>query len=71
MVIPKEWFTADEAAEYLGMSKRTIYQCSKEGRLKTYILSRERPRRFRKEDLVSVPNPLADQQQGPTVEGTE
>ena len=58
MVIPKEWFKLDEAAEYLGVSKRTVYKWSKEGRLKTYILGRERTRRFRKEDLDKVPQPL-------------
>lgn len=58
MVIPKEWFTVDEAAEYLGVSKRTVYKWSKEGRLKTYILGKERTRRFRKEDLDKVPQVL-------------
>jgi len=33
MVIAKEWFTVEEAAEYLCVSKRTIYKLSAEGRL--------------------------------------
>ncbi len=58
MVTLKEWYTVDEAAKYLGVSRRTIYKLSKEGRLRTHILSRERIRRFRKEDLDKVPQPL-------------
>lgn len=70
MVVPKEWFTLDEAAEYLGVSKRTVYKWSKEGRLKTYILGRERTRRFRKEDLNQVPQVL-DQPNGKSEEHHE
>jgi excisionase family DNA binding protein len=51
----KEWYTVDEAAEYLGVSRRTIYKMTKEGRLHTYLLSKERTRRIRKEDLDKVP----------------
>ncbi len=58
MVTLKEWYTVDEAAEYLGVSRRTIYKLSKEGRLRTHILSRERIRRFRKEDLDKAPQLL-------------
>jgi excisionase family DNA binding protein len=50
MVITKEWFTVDEAAEYLCVSRRTIYKLTKEGR-------KERHRRFRKEDIDKVPRP--------------
>ncbi len=55
MVITKEWFTVEEAAQYLCVSKRTIYKLTQEGRLPAYRIGRERHRRFRKEDLDKVP----------------
>jgi len=55
MVIAKEWFTIQEAAEYLCVSKRTIYKLTQEGRLPAFRIGRERHRRFRKEDLDKVP----------------
>jgi len=58
MVMAKEWFTIEEAAEYLCVSKRTIYKLTQEGRLPTFRISRERHRRFRKEDLDKVPQVL-------------
>ena len=57
MVIAKEWFTVEEAAEYLSVSKRTIYKLTKEGRLPAFRIGQERHRRFRKEDLDKVPRP--------------
>lgn len=57
MVITKEWFTVEEAAEYLRVSKRTIYKLTKEGRLPAFRIGQERHRRFRKEDLDRVPQP--------------
>ena len=57
MVITKEWFTVEEAAEYLCVSKRTIYKLTKEGRLPAFRIGKERHRRFRKEDLDKVPYP--------------
>ena len=57
MVIMKEWFTVEEAAEYLCVSKRTIYKLTQEGRLPAFRIGRERHRRFRKEDLDRVPRP--------------
>jgi excisionase family DNA binding protein len=51
MAIVKEWFTVEEAAEYLCVSKRTIYKLTKEGRLPAFRIGEERYRRFRKEDL--------------------
>jgi excisionase family DNA binding protein len=56
-VILKEWFTVEEAAEYLRVSKRTIYKLTKEGRLPAFRIGQERHRRFRKEDLDKVPRP--------------
>ena len=57
MVITKEWFTVEEAAEYLCVSRRTIYKLTKEGRLPAFLIGKERHRRFRKEDLNKVPRP--------------
>jgi excisionase family DNA binding protein len=51
MAITKEWFTVEEAAEYLCVSRRTIYKLTKEGRLPAFCIGKERHRRFRKEDL--------------------
>ena len=57
MVITKEWFTVEEAAEYLCVSRRTIYKLTREGRLPAFRIGKERHRRFRKEDLDKVPRP--------------
>ena len=57
MVITKEWFTVKEAAEYLCVSRRTIYKLTEEGRLPAFRIGKERHRRFRKEDLDKVPRP--------------
>lgn len=62
MVITKEWYTVEEAAEYLCVSKRTIYKLTKEGRLPAFRIGQERHRRFRKEDLDKVPK-LGDENQ--------
>ena len=51
MVIQQEWFTVDEAAEYLRVSKRTIYRLCQDGELMGYRTSRRGYWRFRKEDL--------------------
>ena len=55
MVVTQEWFTVEEAAEYLRVSKRTIYKLTEEGWLPAFRISKERHRRFRKEDLNKVP----------------
>jgi len=60
MIITKEWFTIEEAAEYLCVSRRTIYKLTKEGRLPAFRIGRERHRRFRKEDLDKAPQALKD-----------
>jgi len=54
-----EWFTVQEAAKYLRVSRRTIYKWTEEGKLLTYIIGDRRHRRYRKSDLDSVPR-LAD-----------
>jgi excisionase family DNA binding protein len=55
VVISQEWFTVEEAAEYLRVSRRTIYKLTREGRLPAFRMGLERHRRFRKEDLDKVP----------------
>jgi excisionase family DNA binding protein len=57
MVITKEWFTVEEAAEYLCVSRRTIYKLTREGRLPAFRIGKERHRRFRREDIDKVPRP--------------
>ena len=57
MVVTKEWFTVEEAAEYLRVSRRTIYKLTREGRLPAFRIGQERHRRFRKGDLDKVPRP--------------
>ncbi len=54
-VIQMEWFTVDEAAKYLRVSRRTIYKWTKESKLPTYIIGDRRHRRYRKGDLDNVP----------------
>lgn len=60
MVIAKEWFTVEEAAEYLSVSRRTIYKLTKDGRLPAFRIGQERHRRFRKEDLDGVLQPVEE-----------
>jgi excisionase family DNA binding protein len=55
MATIKEWFKVEEAAEYLSVSKRTIYKLTQEGRLPAFRIGHERHRRFRREDLDKVP----------------
>ena len=54
-IIHMEWFTVEEAARYLRVSKRTIYKWTKEDKLPTYIIGDRRHRRYRKSDLDNVP----------------
>ncbi|MCK4244913.1 MAG: helix-turn-helix domain-containing protein [Candidatus Omnitrophica bacterium] len=61
MEVPIEWFTVEEAARYLRVSKRTIYKWSKDGRLFTYLIGSRRHRRFRRDDLDKVPRPAEKQ----------
>ena len=60
MVITKEWFTVEEAAEYLCVSKRTIYKLTKEGQLPAFRIGKERHRRFSKEDLDKALRPCEE-----------
>lgn len=54
MAIQQKWLTVEEAAKYLRVSKRTIYQLCKEGRLISYRSGNRRHRRFQKADLDKV-----------------
>ena len=60
MVITKEWFTVEEAAEYLCVSRRTVYKLTQEGRLPAFNIGQKRHRRFRKEDLDKIPRALGE-----------
>ena len=60
MAVTKEWFTVEEAAEYLCVSRRTIYKLTREGRLPAFRIGKERHRRFRKRDIDGVPRPGED-----------
>lgn len=51
MVIQQEWFTVGEAAEYLRISKRTIYKLCEEGLLVGHRTSKRGHWRFRKDEL--------------------
>ena len=51
----QEWFTVVEAAEYLRVSRRTIYSLVQRGRLTSYRIGNQRHMRFRRADLDRVP----------------
>ena len=53
----QQWFTVDEAAKYLRISRRTVYKLVKDGRLPVYTVGAERHRRFRREDLDAALRP--------------
>jgi excisionase family DNA binding protein len=53
--LPTEWFTVEESATYLRVSKRTIYKWTKEGKLPAYIIGNRRHRRYKKSDLDNLP----------------
>jgi excisionase family DNA binding protein len=56
--VAKEWFSVEEAAAYLGVSRRTVYQLTKDSRLPAYTVGSQRIRRFRKADLDRALRPL-------------
>ena len=55
MEVPIEWFTVEEAARYLRVSRRTIYKWSRNGRLPVYLIGDHSHRRYKKDDLDEVP----------------
>ena len=50
-VAAQEWYTIDEAANYLRVSRRTIYQLIQEGLLVSYRVGKGGHRRFKRIDL--------------------
>ena len=70
ILVPKEWYTTQEAAQYLRVSSRTIYKWCQEGRLPAYILGDKRTRRYRKVDLDKVPRLLEEASDEDTELGT-
>jgi excisionase family DNA binding protein len=60
VAVTKEWFTVEEAADYLRVSKRTIYKLTKDRRLPAFRIGHECHRRFRKEDLDKIPRPVEE-----------
>jgi len=60
MDVPLEWFTVEEAARYLRVSRRTIYAWSANGKLPAYLIGDRRHRRYRKYDLDNVPRRIED-----------
>lgn len=50
----KTWMTTVEAQEYLRVSKTTLYDCMKDGRLPFYYIKGTRQRRVKKADLDSL-----------------
>lgn len=50
----RQWHTIDEAADYLRISRRTIYHLIRDGQLTAYRVGRGGHRRFKSEDLDSA-----------------
>lgn len=50
----QDWYTVDEAALYLRVSRRTIYQLVKEKQLAPYRVGRAGHRRFKRQDINAV-----------------
>jgi excisionase family DNA binding protein len=50
-VVTQEWFTVGEAAEYLRVSKRTIYKLCQDGLLVGHRIGKRGHWRFRKKEL--------------------
>jgi excisionase family DNA binding protein len=47
----QQWFTPPEAAEYLRVTRSTIYRWTREGRLRAHDLPTGGGRRYRREEL--------------------
>jgi len=54
---PQDWYTIDESASYLRVSRRTIYKLIHDGQLAAYRVGAGGHRRFRKDDLERLMNP--------------
>lgn len=60
----RQWLSAPEAAEYLGVAVSTLYRWRKQGRIRFYRLG-ERVSRIKREDLDALAQPqLSDEQLG-------
>ena len=55
----KGWYTVNEAATYLGVSRRTVYKLCETSRLPTYVIGASQARRFKQDDLDKVPSPVS------------
>lgn len=53
----QEWFTPAEAAEYLRVTRQTIYRYMKDGLLPYYKLKTGRGRRIRHADILNLLDP--------------
>ena len=54
MAPPQDWYTIDESAGYLRVSRRTVYQLIHDGQLAAYRVGAGGHRRFRRDDLERV-----------------
>ena len=54
---PQEWYTIDESAGYLRVSRRTMYKLIKDGQLAAYRVGTGGHRRFRRDDLERLMKP--------------
>ena len=48
------WFDIPGALEYLKISKSTLYECMKDGRMPYYYIKGTRQRRLKKSDLDAL-----------------
>lgn len=53
----QEWFTVGEAAEYIRLSKPSIYRLVDQGLLPAYTIGPKGERRFKRSDLDAVLRP--------------
>ena len=58
----QEWYTVDEAVNYLRVSKRTIYLLFREGQLGSYRVGKRGHRRFKRKDLDQAMRKDSDQE---------
>ena len=54
---PQQWYTIDEAASHLRLSRRSIYQLIQEGHLASHRVRGEGHQRFKRQDLDSIMEP--------------